>query len=227
MKILFDYFPIILFFLAFKVYDIYVATVVALGATALQIGFYWLKYRRFALVHLITFGVLLVMGGITLLVKDPIFIKWKPTVLSWVLALVCLFSMVFTKKTFLQYLLDKKITLPRQVWNKLNASWIVFFLLMGAANLYVVYHYDTNTWVNFKLFGFMGATLVFSILQSLYLAKYLVLPQSSPSASLSVPATFADSVDGDSVDGSVALAGEAIKATGEDSVQEGSAEGAK
>lgn len=174
MKILFDYFPIILFFIAFKTYGIYIATAVTIAASALQIGIFWLKYRRFALTHLITFGVVAILGGITLIFKDPIFIKWKPTVVSWVLALVCLFSALFMRKTFLQYLLDKKIALPQPVWHKLNASWALFFSLMGAANLYVVYTYDTATWVNFKLFGFLGATLAFSVLQSIYLAKHVI-----------------------------------------------------
>jgi intracellular septation protein len=172
-KILFDYFPIILFFIAFKMYDIYVATFVTLAATVLQMGIYWLKFRRFALTHIITFAVLFLLGGTTLIFKDPIFIKWKPTAVSWVLALVCLGSQFITQKNFLQYLLDKQISLPQHAWTKLNLSWIVFFVVMGTANLYVVYNCDTATWVNFKLFGFLGATLAFSVLQSVYMARYI------------------------------------------------------
>jgi len=173
MQILLDYIPIILFFIAFKFYGIYIATAVTLAASILQMGIYWLKFQRFSIMHLITFGTVLIMGGATLLIKDPIFIKLKPTVVSWVLAGICFGSQFVTKKTFLQHLLGKKISLPEHAWINLNVGWTVFFVIMGAVNLYVVYNYSTDTWVNFKLFGFMGATLVFSILQSIYLAKQL------------------------------------------------------
>jgi len=173
MKLLLDYFPIILFFLAFKLYGIYTATVVIIVAAVLQIGIFWLKYRRVSLVQLLTGIIIIVFGGTTLLLKNPIFIQWKPTAISWLLALICLISCFATKKTFIQYLLDKTITLPETIWHKVNYSWIVFFFVIGIINLYVVYNYSTNTWVNFKLFGIVGATVVFSVLQSFYLAKHL------------------------------------------------------
>lgn len=173
MKLLFDYFPIILFFTSFKLYGIYVATAVVIAASLLQISISWFKYHHVPLVHVLTGVILIIFGGSTLLLKDPIFIKWKPTIVSWLLAVICLGSCFITKKTFMQYLLDKKVELPKTAWQHLNYGWILFFFTIGTINLYVAYAYNTNTWVNFKLFGIVGATIIFSLIQSLYMAKYL------------------------------------------------------
>jgi intracellular septation protein len=175
MKLLFDYFPVILFFLAFKFYGIYTATAVIIIATAVQVTWFWLQHHRIPGVHLLTFGIVVLFGGATLILHNPIFIKWKPTVVTWLLALLCcgLPIVTKTKRTFLQYLLDQKITLPAHVWIKLNWGWAFFFLVVGAVNLYVIYHYTTKVWVDFKVFGIIGATLVFSVLQSIYMTKYL------------------------------------------------------
>lgn len=173
MNLLLDYFPIILFFISFKLYDIYIATTVVIIASILQISIFWLKYRRFSLVHILTCVILIIFGGITLLLKNPIFIKWKPTIVSWIFVLICLGARLFTKKTFMQYLLDKKIELPEIAWQRLNYAWGLFFLVIGTVNLYIAYTYSTNVWVNFKLFGIVGATIIFSLLQSMYIAKYL------------------------------------------------------
>lgn len=173
MKLLFDFFPIFLFFLAFKFYGIYAATAVAMAASLVQLAAYRLKNKRFESTHVITFFSILILGGATLLLHNEIFIKWKPTILYWLLALFFLGSTAFGKKPIIQRLMDKNVQLPTPIWKKLNISWSIFFIFLGCANLFVVYHYNTNIWVNFKLFGTLGLTLVFVIFQSLYMAKYI------------------------------------------------------
>lgn len=173
MKMLFDFFPIILFFIAYKFFGIYVATAVAMGASLLQVIYFWLRYHRVEAMHIITLIIILSLGSATLLLHNSMFIKWKPTVIYWVFALMFLLTQFIGNKTLLQRMLGTKITLPNPIWTKLNVSWGVFFAVMGIANLYVVYHYSTNTWVDFKLFGTLGLTIVFIIIQSIYMAKHI------------------------------------------------------
>lgn len=172
MKLLFDFFPILLFFIAYKLYGIYVATAVAIAASFLQVGLFWLKHRRFENMHLITLVLIAVLGGATLFLQNEMFIKWKPSVLNWVFGLVFLGSQFIGRKNITERMLGKNISLPAPVWTRLNLSWVVFFMVMGFANLYVVYSFDTNTWVNFKLFGMMGLTLAFAFGQAAYLYRY-------------------------------------------------------
>lgn len=173
MKLLFDFFPILLFFATYKLYDIYAATAVAILATMVQVMVFWLKHHRFEKMHLITLGVITVFGGATLLLQDPVFIKWKPTVVNWLFALVFFGSQFIGKKPVLNRMMDHAITVPPPVWSRLNAAWVLFFVFMGVANLFVAYSYDENTWVNFKLFGMLGLTLAFVIGQSVYLARHM------------------------------------------------------
>ncbi len=177
MKFLFDFFPILLFFIAYKLYDIYVATAVAIVASFVQVGLFWLKHHRFETMHLVTLGLIVVFGGATLLLEDEMFIKWKPTVLNWLFALVFLGSQYIGQKSLVERMMSKAITVPRPIWSRLNMSWVVFFSAVGFINLYVVYSYDTDTWVNFKLFGMMGLTLLFVLAQAFYLARHI--PQES------------------------------------------------
>lgn len=169
MKFLFEFFPILLFFLAYKWGDIYIATIVAMVASLIQV--IWSRYKHgfFETVPLITLGTITLLGGATLLFKNELFIKWKPTVVYWVLALVFLFSQFFTQKSMMQRIGEKSIPLSKKVWGKLNLSWVVFFGLMGIVNLYVAYNFDTDSWVKFKLFGTLGLTVVFILLQSVYM----------------------------------------------------------
>ncbi len=173
MKLLFDFFPILLFFIAFKLFGIFIATAVTMAASLVQVAAYWLIYRRFESLHLITLAMVILLGGSTLLLHNELFIKWKPTAIYWVFALLFLTSRYIGQKTLIQRLLDGKLTLPTLVWRRLNLSWIWFFALMGALNIYVLYNFSTSTWVNFKLFGTMGMTLLFLIAQAIYMAKYL------------------------------------------------------
>lgn len=176
MKFLFDYFPIICFFIAYKLWGIYVATAVAMAASGLQLGAYWLKHRRFEKLHLITFVFIIVLGSLTLIFHKAIFVKWKPTIVYCIFAAVLFGSHFFGKTPLIHRMLGDKISLPDKVWPRLNMSWAIFFFVLGILNVYVVYHYDTNAWVNFKLFGTLGLMLVFIIGQSLYIAKYMKKP---------------------------------------------------
>ncbi|MGB5472336.1 MAG: septation protein A [Gammaproteobacteria bacterium] len=173
MKFLFDLFPIILFFGAYKLYDIYVATAVAIGAAFVQTGLFWIRHRRFEKMHLITLGILVVFGGLTLILRDPVFIKWKPTVVNWMFGAAFLGSRLFSKTTLIERMMSHAITVPTAVWSRLNWAWIAFFLGIGLLNLYVAFNYSEATWVNFKLFGMMGLTLVFVFGQAFYLSRYM------------------------------------------------------
>jgi len=176
MKLLFDFFPILLFFISFKLFGIYIATATTMAASIAQVGFYWLKHRRFETLHMITLIVVVLFGGSTLLLHNDLFIKWKPTAIYWVFALAFLGSQFLGKKTLIQRMLDAQMTLPSNVWQRLNYSWVIFFTLMGIANVYVLYHFSTNAWVNFKLFGTLGLTVVFLIFQAIYMSKYMQNP---------------------------------------------------
>lgn len=173
MKLLFDYFPIVCFFIAYKLYGIFVATAVTMAACALQVGFYWLRHRRFETLHLVTLALVIILGGSTLIFHNDIFIKVKPSAIYWIFSLCLLGSQFIGKKNLMERMLSEQIHIPKKIWTTLNSAWAAFFLMLGFLNLYVVYHYSTNTWVNFKLFGTFGIMVVFIILQSLYLAKYI------------------------------------------------------
>jgi intracellular septation protein len=173
MKFLFDLFPIILFFIAYKMYDIYVATTVAIAAAFVQTGLFWLKNRRFEKMHLITLGILVVFGGLTLILRDPVFIKWKPTVVNWLFGATFMGSRFIGDKTLVERMMSHAITAPVAVWQRINWAWVIFFISMGILNIYVAYNYSEEAWVNFKLFGMMGLTLVFVFGQAFYLSRYM------------------------------------------------------
>lgn len=173
MKFLFDLFPVILFFIAFKFFDIYVATAVAIVATILQIIYSKIRYGKVENMLIISGVLITVFGGATLFLKDPTFIQWKPTILYWLFSVVLVFSNLFFKKNLMRNLMSKQITLPDNIWDKLNLAWAVLFLSLGFINLYVAFNYSQDTWVNFKLFGITGIMFTFIIIQTLMLAKYL------------------------------------------------------
>lgn len=173
MKFLFDLFPVILFFLAFKAYDIFVATAVAIAAAFVQIGWLWLRHHQVDKMMWINLGVIVIFGGATLISQDETFIKWKPTVLYWLIATVLLVSHQIFRRNLIQVMLEKQIVLPPLVWNRLNISWIGFFISMGCINLYVAFNFSIDTWVTFKLFGATGLMLAFIIVQMIMLGRYL------------------------------------------------------
>lgn len=173
MKMLFDVFPVILFFVAFKVYDIYVATAVAIGATFAQIAWVWLRHRKVDNMLWVTLVVITVFGGATLLFKDDTFIKWKPTVLYWLFGGVLAVAALGFRKNLVRAMMQKQVTLPDEVWTRLLMSWIGFFAVMGVLNIYVAYNYSLDAWVNFKMFGGIGLMLVFVLAQAVMLAKHV------------------------------------------------------
>ena len=156
MKFLFDLFPVILFFVAYKFSGIYVATGVAIVATFVQIGWVWFRHGTVDKMRWVSLGLITFFGGATLLLHDPTFIKWKPTVLYWLFATVLLFSALFLKRNLIRAMLEAQMTLPESIWMRLNLMWVAFFAVMGGLNLYVAYNYSEPDWVNFKLFGGMG-----------------------------------------------------------------------
>jgi len=173
MKFLFDFFPILLFFIAYKLGDIYYATATAIAASFVQV--LWSRYKKgyFEKMPLFTLITLVILGGSTLIFRNELFIKWKPTAVYWLLSGGFLLSQfIGQKKPLIQRMAENTIRLRNEIWNTLNISWVIFFIFLGILNLYIVYHYDTETWVNFKLFGTMGLTLLFIIVQGVYMARH-------------------------------------------------------
>ncbi len=215
MKLLYDFFPIILFFIAFKWKGIFVATIVAIVASIAQLGLYWLKHRRVEKMHLVSAVLIISLGSLTIILQDKAFIMWKPTLINWLFALVFMGSLFIGQKPLIQHMLGGQLSLPNAVWKNLNWAWVVFFIFSGCANLYFAMDYlDSETalrtavptiadtdlenfdctaalyqpdnqalcestadkeafWVNFKLFGLLGLTVIFIIAQSLYMSRYM------------------------------------------------------
>ncbi len=171
-KLLFDLFPVVLFFIAFKVADIYVATAVAIAASVLQIGWLKARGRPVEVMQWISLVIIVVFGGLTLLLHDEAFIKWKPTILYWAFGTVLIGGRL-AGRNFLRSVMGSQLSLPDPVWDRLGWIWTVFFGLMGALNLFVAYQFDTATWVNFKLFGTLVLTVLFVIGQGVYLSRHL------------------------------------------------------
>lgn len=195
-KILFDLFPVILFFAVFKIagknpdaaqalatavgyiaepkqLPVLLATATAIFATTAQIA--WVKWHhgKVDTMLLVSFSIIAVFGGATLLLHDDTFIKWKPTILYWVFSATLLFSNLLFKKNLMRTLMQEKLTLPNRTWGLVNLSWCLFFFVLGVVNLYVAFNFSTDNWVSFKLFGATSMMLVFVLLQALALAKYV------------------------------------------------------
>lgn len=175
MKLVFDLFPVILFFVAFKFGDIYLATAVAIAATFVQIGWVWFRHRKVDTMLWVSLVIICVFGGMTLVFHNENFIKWKPTVLYWSFAAALSGSALLFKKNLMRALLAEQFKLPDVVWGRLNWSWVGFFVFMGFANLAVAFAFNlsTDVWVNFKLFGGTGLMFVFVVIQGLLLSKYI------------------------------------------------------
>ena len=173
MKLLLDFFPIILFFVAFKVWGIYAATGVAIVATVLQIGYLRYKNGKIEPMQWMSLGVIVLFGGATLIAHNEEFIKWKPSVLYWLMGAVLAGGLLFFRKNFIKSLMGTQMELPDPVWRTLCWAWALFFAGMGVLNLWVAFNFDTDTWVNFKLFGGMGLMIVFVIAQAIYLSRHV------------------------------------------------------
>jgi len=173
MKQLLEFIPIILFFITYKLYDIYVATAVVIVATIFQVAFTWFKFRKVEKMQWITLGLILVMGGATIYLQDENFIKWKLSIIEWLFGIAFLGSQFIGNQPFVQRMMGANLELPVVIWKRLNLMWSLFFISVGFLNLYVMYSYNTDDWVTFKTFGVPGLMIIFIILQMIYLYKYL------------------------------------------------------
>jgi len=172
MRLLLDLLPLLLFFGAFKVYGIYVATGVLMAATVIQMGFIWYKEGRLAPMQKATLVLILLFGTLTLVLHDDRFIKWKPTVLYGAMALALAVALWGYKKNFLNMLLGAQLELPARIWTRLNVAWIAYCFFMAAINGYVAAYFSTEAWVDFKIWGYVFP-IVFLIAQGLYISPYL------------------------------------------------------
>lgn len=205
MKLLIDFFPIILFFLSYHqanflientfigslidpaktevILATMVATGVAIVASFIQVAFHWLQTRKFEKMHLFSLALITILGGLTIMFGNPDFVKWKPSVLNWVFAAIFFTSFFIGEKTLVERAMGAQIELPDSVWSRLNIAWITFFAISGLANYYVAFHYGMeldekermDIWVDFKLYGLMGLTLLFIVLQTIYLARHITI----------------------------------------------------
>ena len=172
MQLLFDLLPVVLFFVAYKLADIYVATAVLIVGVLLQTLISWLRHRKVSPMLLTSAVLVLVFGGLTLLVHDATFIKWKPTIVNWLFAAAFLASQFMKGPTVVQRLMGEQMKLePVSLWTRLNAMWVAFFVVVGALNLYVAYNFREEVWVDFKLYGTIGLTVLFALGQGFWLAS--------------------------------------------------------
>lgn len=173
MKLLLDFFPILLFFVAYKLANIYVATAIAIAGSVLQLIYARIVLKRIEPMLWVSAGMVTVLGGLTLILRNPTFVMWKPTGLYWLMSLTLLISASVFKRNLVSSMMGKQVELPDAVWSRLNWAWVVFFACMGALNLAVAYNFSEATWVNFKLFGGLGLMLVFVFAQALFLSRYI------------------------------------------------------
>ncbi|HAD31633.1 MAG TPA: septation protein A, partial [Methylophaga sp.] len=148
-------------------------TAVMMVATLLQVLYGLLRHGKVERQHLITFILVMVLGGATLWLQNPEFVMWKPTAVNWLFALAFIGARVFTDKTLLERLMAAHLQLPTVVWSRLNTAWILFFIFSGFLNIYIAYYYSEETWVNFKLFGSLAITVVFIAGQAIYLSRHI------------------------------------------------------
>lgn len=172
MQTMFDFFIMVLFFIFYKLFGIYVATAVAMVAACAQVVIYRIRFKRFNPFQLIFMSVIMVLGGLTLLFQNTLFIRWKPTVIYWGISVILFISAQYKSKSLLEQSMENIIKVPKAIWSRLNYSWIGFLFMMGLANLYVALYYDLDTWVNFKLFGSTACLFIFLLAQIFILNKY-------------------------------------------------------
>jgi intracellular septation protein len=172
MKLILDFLPILLFFVAYKTYDIYVATGVLMAATVVQMAYIYYTERALQTMHKVTLALILGFGTLTLLLHDERFIKWKPTVLYAFMAIALAVALWGLKKNFLKMMLGSQLTLPEAVWQRLTMAWVAYCVFMSGLNAFVAALYSTETWVNFKLWGY-AFPLVFIVAQGFYISRHI------------------------------------------------------
>lgn len=174
MKLLLDFLPVIIFFAVYKATgDIIIATAILIPATLLQMLYTWLRTHRIETMQIVTLVLVVLLGGATVLLQDKTFIQWKPTVVNWLFGLAFLGSQFIGQKTIVQRLMESNLSLADAAWRTLNIAWVIFFVIMGIINLIVAYNFSEEIWVNFKLFGMLGLTLIFIIAQGVYLSRHV------------------------------------------------------
>jgi intracellular septation protein len=202
MKLLFDFLPIILFFTTFKVAEgrkdwaaqfasdqfgfmvsggvvgpdeapVLLATVVVILATLAQVGWIIARGRKVDTMLWVSLGLVTVFGGATIWFHNETFIKWKPSVLYWVMGMTFWLSQLIFRRNLLRALIGEQLSLPAGVWQRLNFMWVAFFAFMGLLNIYVAYSFSTDTWVSFKLFGGIGLMLAFTVAQGFYISRHV------------------------------------------------------
>lgn len=169
MQLLVDYIPLVVFILAYFYQDIFFATGMLMVAMPVVLVLQWLMTKKINKIYAASTVLVLVLGGATLVFRNPTFLYWKPTVLNWLIAIVFLGSQWIGDKTVAQRMLENAAELSADQWIRLNQIWVVFFSIVGGINLYVAYNFSEAFWVKFKLFGMLGLTLVFVIIQSVWL----------------------------------------------------------
>lgn len=173
MKLLLDFFPLLLFFAAFKVWDIYIATAVAIAANVVLIGWVMASGRRVEPMQWLGLALIVVFGGATIILHNPTFIKWKPTILYWAFAVVLAFGQLVLRKNLVKAAIGKQLELPEQAWRVMAWSWTGFFTVMGGLNLWVAYNFSESTWATFKVFGIFALVIVFGLGQALFMGRYM------------------------------------------------------
>jgi intracellular septation protein len=187
MQLLIEFLPILSFFVAYKFGGVYVATGVMLVMLLIVVAYQWFKHRKVGPMLLVSAGIGLVFGGLTIWLHDQIFVQLKPTAVYWLLALALICGRLFSDKPIIQRLMDSALPLPEDAWRTLNTIWAVGFIAIGAINLYVMYHFDMDTWVNFKLYGLTGLMVLFALGQGIWLATKL--PPETDTNSAQTPKT--------------------------------------
>ena len=160
MQLLFDFFPLLVFFVAFIAYDIYYATAAIIAAMALQIAYQWIRHRKVSKMLLVSGALVAVFGGFTLALRNPLFIQWKVTVANWLFAVAFLGSQFIGEKTFIERIMGHAVELEQKLWRQVNLLWVVSFAAIGALNLYFMYYHDQQTWAYFKVWGVTGLLLL-------------------------------------------------------------------
>ncbi|EKM0525412.1 septation protein A [Cronobacter turicensis] len=173
MKQLLDFLPLIVFFVFYKLHDIFWATGALIVATALAVIFSWYKYRKVEKMTLVTFVLVAVFGGLTIYFHNAEFIKWKVTIIYALFAGALLIGQWVMKKPLIQSMLGKEVTLPPHAWSRLNIAWALFFIFCGLLNIYVAFWLPEAVWMNFKVFAIPGLTLVFTLLSGVYIYRHM------------------------------------------------------
>lgn len=180
MKQLLDFLPLLVFFIAYKAYDVRVAAAALIVASTLALIYSWYRFRKLDKANIITYLLVVIFGGLTIYFNKLEYLEWKVTIVYLLFAAALLYSQWWMKNPLIQSLLGKELTLPNQVWRRLNIAWVLFFLFCAAANYYVASTMSEDTWATFKVFGLTGLTLFFTLLNGLYIYRYISDNKKSP-----------------------------------------------